>query len=179
MDSTLTDDDLIKELNELIQLDYEASLTYEEALQQVEDEQARSALHAFMQDHLQHITDLRSVINELGGTPIEPSRDLKGVLLEGMTKLRNALGTLSALKAMRLNEKLTNRSYEKASELDLPSRARHVVAASFHDERRHLAAIRAHIARVRAGAEEADDDDDDEGKSVDQGVTDVQSSVRA
>lgn len=176
MDSTLDDDDLIKELNQLIQLDYEASLTYEQALQQVEDVQARSALQAFMQDHLQHITDLRSVIKELGGTPIEPSRDLKGVLLEGMTKLRDALGTLSALKAMRLNEKLTNRRHEKTSELDLPPRARHVVAANLHDERRHLAAIRAHIARLRAGAEEADEDEDDE--SVDQGVADVQPSVQ-
>lgn len=175
----MDDEDLIKELNGLIQLDFDASLTYEEALQQVEDQQARSDLQAFMQDHLQHITDLRSVIREVGGTPSEPSRDLKGVLLEGLTKLRSALGTLSALKAMRLNEKLTNRSYEKAAELDLPPRARQVVAANLQDERRHLAGIRAHIERLRAEADEADEDDDqDLDRSVDQGGTDVPSSVR-
>ena len=120
----MTDDDLIHELNELIQLDYDASRTYEHALQHVGDEQARADLQAFMRDHLQHMAELRTVILELGGAPLEPSRDLKGVLLEGMTKLRSVTGTMGALKAMRMNEKLTNRTYDRASELDLPPRAR-------------------------------------------------------
>jgi hypothetical protein len=154
----MDDDDLIHELNELIQLDYDASRTYEVALEHVDDEAARADLRWFMQDHLQHITDLRSAIGELGGTAIQPSRDLKGVLLEGMTKLRSVTGTLGALKAMRMNEQLTNRSYDKA--MALPPEVRVVVERNLADERRHLAAIGAHLARLRvAGGRGADDDD--------------------
>lgn len=106
----MEDDDLIHELNELIQLDYDASRTYEAALEHVDDEVARADLRCFMQDHRQHITDLRTAIAELGGTAIQPSRDLKGVLLEGMTKLRSVTGTLGALKVTRAASARTTRS---------------------------------------------------------------------
>jgi uncharacterized protein (TIGR02284 family) len=174
MEPTMTDEELIHELNELIQLDYDASRTYEHALQHVADEQARADLQAFMRDHLQHITDLRSVIVELGGAPIEPSRDLKGALLEGMTKLRSATGTMGALTAMRMNEKLTNRTYDRASELDLPPRIRQVIAANLGDERRHLAAIKGHIARLRS---EGDADDDDNEEPVDRSSREVEPTI--
>jgi hypothetical protein len=120
------------------------------------------------------MAELRTVILELGGAPLEPSRDLKGVLLEGMTKLRSVTGTMGALKAMRMNEKLTNRTYDRASELDLPPRARQVVAANLADERRHLAAIKGHIARLRS---EGDSDDDDTEEPVDRSSREVEPTI--
>jgi rubrerythrin len=157
--------DIVEELNELAQLDHDASRTYEEALSHVEEEAAvaviRTDLESFRLDHLRHIAELRRAVESLGGASIEPSRDLKGVLLEGMTKLRSVTGTAGALKAMRMNEKLTNRSYERASELDLPPVARDVVLAGLADERRHLAAIEAHLERL--GAEEEVEDEREAG----------------
>ncbi len=151
--------DIVEELNELAQLDYDASKTYEEALSHVDEEDAvvRTDLDSFRLDHLRHITELRRAVESLGGAAIEPSRDLKGVLLEGMTKLRSVTGTSGSLKAMRMNEKLTNRSYERASDLDLPPVAREVVLAGLADERRHLASIEAHIERLGAEVEEEDE----------------------
>ena len=159
--------DIVEELNELAQLDYDASKTYEQALQHIDasDVAVRADLEAFRRDHLRHIDELRAVIEEHGGAPIDLSRDLKGVLLEGMTKLRSVTGTLGALKAMRMNEKLTNRSYERACELDLPLGARAFVLANLADERRHLAAIEAHIARLR-GSADADAEDVEEVDAV-------------
>jgi rubrerythrin len=156
-------EDIIKELNDLVQLDYDAARTYEHAIKHVdrEDEDVRVDLEAFRQDHLRHIEDLRDAILELGGTPTEASRDLKGVLLEGMTKLRSVTGTLGALKAMRMNERLTNRTYEKAVELAVSSGLRELLLGNLEDERVHLASIEAHIARLGTAQAILDEDDDD------------------
>src|SRR6185503_20711336 len=98
-------------LNKLIQLDFDASCTYREALLHVDDADVRSDLHAFLGDHERHVMELTSIIRDLGGTPIEAHRDFKGVILEGMTRLRSR-GTLGTLRAMRTNEKVTNRGYD-------------------------------------------------------------------
>lgn len=144
------DQDVIKHLNELIQLDFDASKTYEQALERVDDEAAREDLENFRADHERHIVELTRVVEDLGGEVEEVTRDIKGVLLEGMTKLRSVTGTLGALRAMKSNEKLTNRSYDKAVRLDLPPMALEVVTRNLEDERRHLAAIENHIDRVAA-----------------------------
>jgi rubrerythrin len=156
--------DIIEELNKLVQLDYDASKTYEQALQHIDegDAEIRADLESFRRDHLRHIEELSAVVEEHGGAPLEPGRDVKGVLLEGMTKLRSVTGTLGALKAMRMNEKLTNRSYDRAAELELPAGVRAFVLANLADERRHLAAIEAHIERLRAAGDAASDAVDDE-----------------
>ena len=162
--AAMNNDKVIEILNDLIQLDYGASKTYEQALEHVdeEDDEVRMDLHMFMQDHVRHIEDLSDVIEELGGEAQEPGRDVKGVLLEGMTKLRSVTGTKGALKAMRMNEKLTNKSYDDVAEKDLPTSAQEVVMANRDDERRHLAAIEAHIDRLRGS------DDDIEIPELDQ-----------
>jgi len=159
----MTNDKVVKTLNDLIQLDFDASKTYEQALEHIdqEDDEVRMNLEMFRQDHVRHIEDLTDVIEELGGEAIEPSRDVKGVLLEGMTKLRSVTGTKGALKAMRMNEKLTNKSYDDVVDKDLPTSAQEVVLANRDDERRHLAAIEAHIERLR-GREEAEEDTEED-----------------
>jgi rubrerythrin len=146
----LDDDEIIKTLNDLIQLDYDAIKAYDQALDRVDeaDEEVRSDLELFKLDHERHVTDLAQVVRDLGGQHEEASRDVKGVLLEGLTALRSVTGTVGALKAMRMNEKLTNKSYAKASELQLSPIARMVVDRNLADERRHLAAIQTHIARL-------------------------------
>lgn len=143
--------DVIQHLNELIQLDFDAASTYDHALERVDDPLVSEDLESFREDHERHISELTRVVEDLGGEVEEAGRDVKGVLLESMTKLRSVTGTLGALKAMRMNEKLTNRTYEKATRADLPPIALEVVARNLEDERRHLAAIEEHIERIGAG----------------------------
>lgn len=140
--------DVAQHLNELIQLDFDASRTYEQALEQVDDALVREDLEQFRADHERHIVELTRVVEELGGEAEEVGRDVKGVLLESMTKLRSMTGTLGALKAMRVNEKLTNKAYEKSVARDLPPVALEVVTRNLEDERRHLAVIEQHITRL-------------------------------
>jgi hypothetical protein len=134
-------------LNKLIQLDFDAAGTYREAMLHVDDATVRSDLHAFLGDHERHVIELTRIVRDLGGSPIEAHRDFKGVILEGMTRLRSR-GTLGALRAMRMNEKLTNRYYDKASEVYMPPIGQVIVVENLGDERRHLAAIEAHIDRL-------------------------------
>lgn len=134
-------------LNKLIQLDVDAVCTYREALGHVSDFDVRIDLEAFLNDHERHIMELSGVVRDLGGSPIPVHRDFKGAILEGMTRLRSR-GTLGALRAMRMNEKLTNRSYDKASHLYMPPIGQVIVLENLNDERRHLTTISAHITRI-------------------------------
>ena len=61
----------------------------------------------------------------------------------------NAMGgTVGALRAMRTNEKLTNRSYDKALDFYMPPLGQAIVLENLKDERRHLATIEAHLERL-------------------------------
>jgi rubrerythrin len=143
---------LISKLNDLIQLDYDAIVSYDHAIEHCDDWQVRTDLELFRGDHQRHIHDLGRVIRALDGNPLDPHRDLKGVVLEGLTTVRSLGGTLSALRAMRTNEKLTNRTYRKAADLALAPIARVVVDQNYADELRHLAVINAHIERMSGTA---------------------------
>lgn len=135
------------QLNKLIQLDFDAAGTYREAILHVDDPNVRSDLHAFLGDHERHVMELTRIVRDLGGTPIEAHRDFKGAILEGMTRLRSR-GTLGALRAMRMNEKVTNRGYDRALDLYMPPIGQVIVVENLADERRHLAGIEAHIDRL-------------------------------
>jgi hypothetical protein len=149
--------DVVEHLNELRQLDYDAVQAYEQAIQHSEREvDVLMDLMTFKLDHERHIVELDVVIAALGGAPAELHRDLKGVLLEGMTKLRAVTGTIGALKAMRTIEKLTNTRYDRAVEVVAPGDVRLVISMALDDERRHQAAIDAHIARLEDAAREAE-----------------------
>jgi len=134
-------------LNKLIQLDVDAIGTYREAIGHVTDVEVRDDLASFMADHERHVMELTGIVRDLGGTPIRIHRDLKGAVLEGVTRLRSR-DTLGALRAMRLNEKLTNRVYDRASHFYMPPIGQVIVVENCDDERRHLAAIEAHIANL-------------------------------
>ena len=138
----------IELLNDLIQLDYDAVQAYKQAIEKIDDVAARTDLESFQADPERHIADLSQAVRMMGGEPEKVGRDLKGVLLEGLTALRSVTGTLGALRAMRMNEKLTNRSYERALEVKQLGTARDVVLRNREDERRHLAAIEMHIERL-------------------------------
>ena len=157
--TTLTDREIVNALTELRQLDFDAVQTYERALKHVDDDlSVKADLLSFKLDHERHIVELDVVIAAHGGVPEELHRDVKGVLLEGMTALRSVTGTLGALKAMRTNEKHTNAKYDAAMEIALPRDVLLVIVTGLDDERRHLAAIEAHIDRLEDDelADEAD-----------------------
>lgn len=131
--------ELTEKLGDLVHLDSDAVEAYNEAIEKSDDQEVRSQLSQFRDDHQRHITQLQQLIAQMGGTAPEQRKDIKGFLVEGMTALRSSMGTEQAMKAMRQNEVLTNRGYKDAiEEHTWPSEAMTILQSNYSDEQRHL-----------------------------------------
>lgn len=139
-------DDMVDKLSDLLKLDVDAARAYDEAIEKIDEEDIRTQLGKYRDDHHRHVSEISAIISSMGGEVPEPSPDLKGKLIEGMTALRSGMGTDSALKAMRMNEQLTNRTYEDAMEWAAPTEAHEFIRRGYEDERKHLAYIEQALA---------------------------------
>jgi uncharacterized protein (TIGR02284 family) len=135
-------------LNDLIKLDVDAVHAYDQAIEACVIDEVRDRLTEFRGDHDRHIRDLSAQVRALGAEP-EVRRDWKGFFIEGFTAIASQ-GDHSALLAMRGNEELTNRTYERALDMqDLTPEVRSLLERNFSDEQRHLSWIKNQLdARV-------------------------------
>lgn len=140
--------EVVEMLNGLIKLDVDAIHAYGHAIREMDLSVLQESLIHFRQDHERHVHELSRLVRELGGSPTAPTQDFKGYLIEGFTAIRSKMGMAGALRAMRLNEQLTNRRYGQARGQALPEPVKAVVDRNAEDERRHLeyieTAIREH-----------------------------------
>jgi len=126
-------------LNEIIQLDIDASFAYLQAIEAIEEDDIRINFMKFQNDHLRHIKELSAAVIKLGGIPPEHTKDFKGYLIEGITNLRSITGSKGALKAMKTNEKMTNYLYKNAlNNKDMPVKIQLILQQNYHDAERHL-----------------------------------------
>ncbi len=132
---------LIDKLNDLIALDYDAVNAYESAIKRINSQQIREPLRQFQADHERHIRDLSAVVSQMGGKPRQRP-DSKGFFIQAFTAVTSMMGDRAALMAMRGNEQLTNRTYDKALVDSVwPQSVRELIERNRDDERRHLAFV--------------------------------------
>lgn len=143
--------EMYERINDLMHLDVDAVRAYDEAIEKVDDAEVSARLREYRQDHQRHVEDLRAAVMRVGGQPEEARPDFKGMLIEGMTKLRSAMGEEQALKAMRQNEETTNRDYREALGWDMPEDIRDIFQRGYEDEQRHLRYIEDRLS-VAAGS---------------------------
>lgn len=133
---------LIKKLSKLAQIDIDTVEAYEQAIKRIDNTYIKNNLCRFRDDHKHHIQELNRLIVSLGGNAVNESIDLKGLLLEGLTVLRSISGIEGALKAMKGNENLTNRTYDAVIALnELPEKVQLLLMKNRNDDRRHVAYI--------------------------------------
>src|SRR5690606_37269226 len=60
---------VIKKLNDLIELDFDAIEAYEAAIERLESPEYRSKLNEYCEDHRRHTRDLTAQVTRLGGSP--------------------------------------------------------------------------------------------------------------
>ncbi|MCO4755477.1 MAG: DUF892 family protein [Bacteriovoracaceae bacterium] len=136
-------DKLIKRLTSLHQLDVDAIHAYDEAIKRMENTHVKQKLQEYKHDHEMHLDNLEELIISKGGERPNRKRDMKGMLLEGMTLLRSSMGDEQALKAMKQNEELTNKKYlEALQEFSSDPDCMKVLEHNYADERKHLTFIK-------------------------------------
>jgi len=151
----------IDTLIELLELDADALELYDKALEHIDHPDIKAMIASIEADHERHIADLTQLVLDLGGEPPPAKVDFKGTMLKAMTALRSASGTKGALKALRTDEKLTGKTYEKAAEIEMPKPAAEVIARNLLDERSHLDAIEAILDELRGRARTVTTDEED------------------
>lgn len=106
--------EIIDQLTQLHQLDVDSVEALEEAIITLDNEKLRKRIEIFRSEHLMNIQSLEELILDLGGQRPTHGQDIKGFLIEGVTKLRSALGEKQALKAIKQNEEISTKKYEAA-----------------------------------------------------------------
>lgn len=128
--------EIISDLSDLIELDYDAIAAYKAAIERLDNAAYKEKLSEFLGDHERHVEELSSALRKQGGTP-----PTDGDALEIMTKGKVVIGGLfgddAILKAMSANEEVTNKKYEEAVETGYPEEIQALVRGGLADERRH------------------------------------------
>jgi len=137
----LTQDKIIEELNEVLQIDIDAVGAYQSAIDQCDEVMIKQQLMSFLRDHERHIVDLEAIIRRCGGEPVK-TPDVKGFFRKTMTKVAGLGGTEATLKAMLSNERATNDVYAKHCQKSFPPDILDVLRRNYGDEQRHFSWIK-------------------------------------
>jgi hypothetical protein len=144
---------LINVLNELISLDFDAAQAYKAAVVRLKDRISKKMMASFRADHMRHTRSLAPEVRRLGGKPTR-GPDLKSMMTGGLVVLAKLAGDKMILRALKMNEDLTNKAYEKARNLKSPTlKLQALLKSHLGDERRHRAWIVRRIKEMsRKGA---------------------------
>lgn len=146
--TTESRDEVVTLLEELVHLDYDAIEAYEAAIERLETPDFKQRLAEFCEDHRRHTENLGALLRAMGEEPPE-GPDLKRVLTEGKVRIAGLAGEKAVLGAMRMNEEVTNKAYEKALEhAEAGPDVRETLTANLEDERRHRSWIESAIERL-------------------------------
>lgn len=136
MTDTPDSKEIISDLNDLIELDYDAAAAYESAIEKLEEQGLKNQLGKFLKDHQDHIEVLSEHVRKEGGEP-SAGPDMKRFLTKGKVAIAELGGDDSILKAMVLNEEVTNKAYENESSKTYPPHIQSTLEKNLADERRH------------------------------------------
>lgn len=140
-------DKVVKTIQELVALDYNAIEAYDAAIERLENPRLSAKLVEFRQDHHRHTENLGEILR-LQGEDVPNGPDMKRFLTKGKVVIADIGDDETILKAMNANEKVTNETYEKALKLDdLHGPARTTISGNLSDEQRHKAWLVSQIER--------------------------------
>jgi uncharacterized protein (TIGR02284 family) len=132
-----SDKDIVKLLNDLIALDYDAIEAYDAAISRLSLPRDKDQLRQFLSDHQRHTVNLGEFVTKYGQQPVTKG-DIKQILTKGKVVLAGLSGDSAICSAMKSNEDDTNAAYERAvAQTGLPDNIRQVLDRNLADERRH------------------------------------------
>ncbi len=144
-------------LGTLARLDAEAAHAYAAAAEVVEDDETRSQLERFAEDHLRHVEDIGRMLAAMGeeaaGVPTDPGT----MLLPALVRMAAPLGMPSVLLALLNDEQVTSASYDDAVGYAWDDDAERVLERCRADEERHLRWLSEQYAELERMLGAADD----------------------
>lgn len=146
---------LVAQLNDLLQLDYDAVAAYRVTLAELDSPALRSELQQNLDDHERHIRELGAHIDRLGGIKL-PMPHITGAFKLAVQAAVAMGSDRSVLLAFKTNELQSRDKYARAAEDNFPADVAMTVRRAAADERRHYDwAVR---ALMSLGAERSDAD---------------------
>ena len=132
-------DELLKKLHSLAQLDRDAVAVYGDALAQVTDDDVKTHFTEFRDEHQHHITEISSAIMRLNGTAMDIKVDAMGMVAEWVVSFRSMMGEKGPLHAMHSAEKYHNSRYKEAAVWSVDDAALSSLLQMFYgEEQGHL-----------------------------------------
>jgi rubrerythrin len=129
--------DFMKALQELLELDYDAIEAYETAINRIEDSEFKSKLNDFKMDHQRHVTDISALLRS-HNAKVPNGPDLKQWLTKGKVVLGGMIGDNAILTAMLTNEEDTNTAYSRMiAHPEIWKEATPIIENGLRDEKRH------------------------------------------
>jgi rubrerythrin len=111
---------------------------YKDVLAHVTTNSIYHTLTEFLKDHQRHVDDLTNLIRQFTGDAPSMYRDIKGLLLGGVTTIRSMTGEEGALKALKSAEENVLKHYQAALRKDLTDEAiQDLCQRNLKDEERH------------------------------------------
>lgn len=136
MATTTDSKQIISDLSDLIELDYDAIAAYQSAIERLDNVEYKTQLTEFLGDHERHVEELGKLVSSEGGTP-PTGGDAMQILTKGKVVIAGLVGDETILKAMNANEKATNTKYEEAVNTGYAEHIQAVLRQGLSDERRH------------------------------------------
>lgn len=136
MTTVMDANEVTSDLNNLIELDYDAIAAYEAAIERLDSAPYKAKLAEFLADHKRHVEELGKAVRSAGGEPATKGDAMK-ILTKGKVVLADLAGDEAILKAMRANEEVTNTKYEDAVEAGHAEPVHAILVRGLADERRH------------------------------------------
>jgi rubrerythrin len=128
---------LVGELNDLLQLDYDAVAAYTLALKELDDPAYQADVRRFKADHERHIEELTELVRKYGGVPM-PMPHLSGVFKLAVQGAVAAASDAAVVTAFKSNEVQSRDKYRRAVSRQHPSDVQDVLIRAARDEQRHF-----------------------------------------
>jgi rubrerythrin len=146
---------LVAQLNDLLQLDYDAIAAYRVTLAELDSPALRTELQRNLDDHERHVQEIGAHIEQLGGMKM-PMPHITGAFKLAVQSAVAMGSDRSVLLAFKTNELQSRDKYARAAEQNFPAEIAATVRRAAADERRHYDwAVR---ALQSLGAEHGDAD---------------------
>ncbi len=128
---------LVGELNDLLQLDYDAVAAYALALNALDDPAHQESVRQFKADHERHIEELTELVRKYGGVPM-PMPHLSGVFKLAVQGVAAAGNDAAVVTAFKSNEIQSRDKYRRAASRQHPAEVQDVLIRAARDEQRHF-----------------------------------------